>query len=473
MRDRRWAWILAGAFLIAAGTSRFYRLDWSFSGDETSTFAEVRSLSEKPFFTSDLQTYDRLPRAHPVAYLLQDATYKVFGQSEFGARTGVAIAGALSVVAIVFLTCLLFGRLSALFVGIMLITWPWHLAHSQVNRHYSYAFLFGSLAILMGALAWQRNRLAWGAASGVASALAVSCHNLTVIIPVSFGAFAVLEWLRRKGPVPPRAIAGYVLFGVPLIAVDIVFAWLAMRGWAAEMDWGYSSAHTLMGLFYNLTWGLAILAVAGTLLAWTSESPACRLFAVIAVALVLMCVVMPHFVSFRHDYVFASSVVFVLLAAHLLARAYEVLAARSRMMAIGVTTTFLLLPLPALASYYQDGDRKDYRAAATYIKEHWQEGDIVAADSPGPMGYYMSAPVRPAHRPSTKPKACIEALENLTHRSKRVWYVCRYAREEPPSWADQWLWQHGVRMVRIKKRRFDYHENITDVYLLQAAPDRK
>ena len=43
-----WALILAGTFLIAAAATRFYRIDWSFSGDETTTFGEVRNLLEEP-----------------------------------------------------------------------------------------------------------------------------------------------------------------------------------------------------------------------------------------------------------------------------------------------------------------------------------------------------------------------------------------------------------------------------------------
>ena len=473
MRDSRWALILAGAFLILAGISRFYRLDWSFSGDETSTFAEVRSLSEKPFFSSDLETYDRLPRAHPVAYVLQIGTYRLFGQSEAGARTGAAIAGTLSIAAIVLLTCLLFGRTSAVFVGVLLVMWPWHILHSQTNRLYSYAFLFGSLAMLTGALAWARNRFAWGAISGVASALAISSHNLTVVVPVSLCAYTILSLFTSKAPFPRRAAAGYAFVGFPLIISACTLGVLAMRGWSGDVGPGYGTVHTLQGLFYNLTWGVSLLALVGWLLAWRSGSQPLRMIAVIAAITMGMCVFLPAVASFRHDYAFAVSASFVLLASHALTEAYHLLRAHSRVLAWGIVGTLLLLPLPSLASYYQDGDRKDYRAAATYIKDHWQEGDLVAADSPGPLGYYMPVDVKPAHRPSTEPKACIEALESLARTGKRIWYVCRYAREEPPQWADQWLWQNAVRMLRIKKQRFDYHENVMDVYLLQSGPDRK
>lgn len=468
MRIDRWGWILVCAFLVLACATRFYRLDWSFSedGDEIATFAEAQSLTDKPFFVSDLKPYDRLPRAHPVAYGLQLLTYRAFGQGEFGARVGVATAGAISIALIVLLTHLLFGRLSAIFVGILLVLWPWHVLYSQSNRMYSYAFLFGSAALLSGALAWQRNSFAWASLSGIATALAISSHNLAAIIPASFGIYAVVDHLTTREPAPRRAIAGYVLVGGPLIGLSTVLAALAMRGWAGEVGSGYSITHTLMGVAYNMTYGVAVLALVGWFGAWRSNSRPLRMIAVTATVAAITCVLLPAFVSFRHDYVFASSIAFVLLASQTLAEAFTALREHSRFLAWGMASAFLLLPLPSFASYYQDGDRNDYRAAAEYIKAHWREDDLVAADSSGLLGHYLSRTVTPAHRSSTEPKEWGKALEKLAATGKRVWYVCRYAREEPPQWADQWLWQNSVRMLRIKKQRFDYHENITDVYLL-------
>jgi hypothetical protein len=468
MRIDRWGWILVCAFLVLACATRLYRLDWSFSGDETSTFSEVLSLIDKPFFASDLELGDRLPRAHPVAYGLQLLTYRVFGQGDFGTRVGVATAGTLSIALIVLLTYLLFGRLSAIFVGILLVLWPWHVLHSQTNRMYIYAFLFGSVALLSGALAWQRNSFSWASLSGIAAALAISSHNLAAIIPASFGIYAVVDHLTTREPAPRRAIAGYAVVGAPLIGLSTVVAVLAMRGWAGEVGSGYSIAHTLMGVAYNMTYGVAVLALVGWFGAWRSDSRPLRMIAVTATVAAITCVLLPAFVSFRHDYVFASSIAFVLLANQTLAEAFTALREHSRFLAWGMAAAFLLLPLPSFASYYQDGDRNDYRAAAEYIKAHWQEDDLVAADSPGPLGYYLPRTVTPAHRPSTEPKEWVKALEKLAATGKRVWYVCRYAREEPPQWADQWLWQNSVRMLRIKKQRFDYHENITDVYILRG-----
>lgn len=466
MSNSRWALILACIFLIPAGATRFCRLGWSFSGDETSTFGEVQSLVDKPFFMAKLTLTDALPRAHPVAYMLQFLAHKAFGQGEFGARVGVATAGTLAIALIVLLTCLLFGKLPAIFTGIMLLLWPWQLGHSQVNRMYSYAFLFGSTAILSGALAWERKSFAWGGLSGIASALAISSHNFTVIIPASFGIFVILERLMGKGAAPRRGIEGYVALGIPLILLSSCLAWLAMRRYTSEVGLVYSAPHTLMALANNLSWSVTLLAVVGWSWAWRSGNAALRLFAVVAGVAVLTSAFLPAIVAFRHDYLFAISLPFLLLASQALVKCYEATAAVSRPLAWGIAAAFFLMPLPSFVSYYQDGGRKDYRGAAEYIKAHWQEGDLAAADANALLSYYLHRNVLPAPRPFAKPKECIDALEKIVATGKRAWYVCRYERDEPPTWTDQWLWQHAWRMLRIKKKRFDYEENALDVYLL-------
>jgi hypothetical protein len=67
----------------------------------------------------------------------------------------------------------------------------------------------------------------------------------------------------------------------------------------------------------------------------------------------------------------------------------------------------------------------------------------------------------------------VEVLTDLKRNKARIWYVCRYAREEPAAWADTWLWENAVRVLRIKKKRFDYHENILDVYLIDARAESR
>ena len=196
------------------------------------------------------------------------------------------------------------------FAGLLLLLCPWHLGFSQTNRVYSYAFAFGAVAFLSAAIAWKENKLRWGAVSGLASALAMSSHNLSALIPVTLAVFVLLEWIRSRENISLRAIAGYLLVGLPLLLMAGVLAWAAMHGWAGEQTWGYSSLHTLMGLAYNLTWSIALFAALGWAWAWYRGDATDRLWATGATVAGVACCVAPLFVAFRHDYVFSSSLVF-------------------------------------------------------------------------------------------------------------------------------------------------------------------
>jgi len=469
MASKSWRWplLLLLVFLALGAATRFYRVDWSFSDDDTSSLKEVRSLVEKPFF-NDPVDLDQQPRAQPVSYLLQAGAFRIFGESEAGTRTGGAIAGALSIALAVFLVYRLAGGPAAIILGAALILWPWHIGHSQSTRVYMYAFLFASVSLLSAATAWDRNSMKWGALAGVLSALAASSHLSAFLLPVGLAGFAAVEYGRNRRSLPSRAVIGFVLTGLPLLATSGLFGWLGMRQWASGQDWGYSVPHTLLGLAYNLGWSFALLAVIGWVWAWRRGQALDRMCASVAAVAFIAAVVCPRLVAFRPDYLFVVSMAFMILASGTITAIYGELRKHSLAFAAGTVAMLLALPVPSFLSYYQDGDRQDYRAAAHFVEEHRQTGDVVAADTPGALGYYLAVPVEGICRPTANPSKCVEALESLSAGSQRVWYVCRYAREEPPDWVDQWFWQHAVRMLRLKRARFDYHENILDVYLIGA-----
>lgn len=486
--DIRWAWALALGFLVLAIATRFYSLDWTFSGDELIAFDEAQSLRDKPFVGAWHSLADILPRGHPVAYGLQLLTYEAFGQGEFGARVGVATAGALSVFLIVLLTHFLFGRLSALYIGVMLILWPWHLQFSQTNRMYSYAFLFGSLAILSGALAWSRNSFCWASLSGVASACAIGSHNSTAVIPAFFVLHALVEYFRARDPLPRHAVVGYALVGIPLVLLAFGVGWLSMRHWAQGVsgyygwsvppvwlaghgmsEFGMRPVITLLGLANHVGWAVTIFCIAGLVWAWRRGSSLQRMLAIFVVMIAVMCAVAPVITVFRIDYAYGVSLVFLLFASQVLVAIHQSLKAHSRVLAWAVAGVFFLPIMPGFASYYQDGNRHDYRTAAAYVIANWQEGDIVAADSNMILAHYLPCEVLPAERPAGRSDKFMEALGKIAATGRRTWYVCRYDVGESPQWADQWLWQHAVRVLRIKKPRFDHNSNIVDVYLLNGA----
>ena len=468
MTERTKILLLALAFLVPAAATRFAKLDWGFSGDETTEFTSIRTLFEEPFFEREMNSSNRGPRAHPVAYLIQAAAHRVFGKSEAGARTGVAAAGTLAIVLAVALIYHIYGLPTAVIAGILLILAPWHLSHSQTNRNYSYAFLFASLAMLMAMIAWRDNSFRWAAAAAVCSALAVASHNLTLVIPLALAGYTVVSRFLFKDPWPGRAVKGYAAFGVPLLSVTLVLMVIAMRGWG-EIGSGYSSAHTLAALASNMVWGIALLAGVGWVWVWRDRRPEDMILAAIVLTAMLEAAIVPSLASFRHDYVFPVSLAFILLASRALAAVYAYLKPHSRLLGAGIVIAAVLLPIPSFVSHYADGNKKDYRGAARYISQHWRDGDIVAADSNGLLAFYLKRDVLPVRRPGFSGKQCIEELQKLRSSGKRVWFVCRYAREEPDTGVDQWMWRNAVRHLRLKRQRIDFYQNIVDVYLLNEG----
>jgi len=473
MKVDRKIWAVSIAFLLLGCATRFYRLDWSVSGDHTSTLGQVQSLLDKPFFLDEFGKNDLLPRAIPVGYVLQAITFKAAGTTEAGSRAGCALAGALGIGLAVFFALRLFGLAFGTALGGMLALWPWLLIHSQSNRIYSYAFLFTSAALLATCVAWRRNSIFWGALGGGLSAIAIGTHSISAVVPAGLLLFLLAEILTKRSSIQRRALMGYVVAGVPLMLVAVALTVWAMdhRPAAVAATEAWHRVPHLDGLAFNVGWSVTLLSVVGWFLSWRSDDPSDRMWAMIAVAIVAACVLVPFVAAFRPDYVFPSSLVFFLLATRVLTRVYEAVSPNSKLLAVGVVAAVVLFPLPSFVSYYQDGDRKDYRTAAAFIEKQFRAGDLVAADTQGALGYYLDVPVLPAGRPSTTAPRTIATLTELASQGKRVWYVCRFAREEPSPEVDRWFWQNAVRMRRIMKKRFDYHENILDVYLFN--PDSK
>ena len=448
------------AILFMAVATRFHRLGWSFSGDEAATFAEVESLFSEPYFQDNLHPYNCQPHAQPASYLLQAAVYKIVGRGEFAARSGVAMAGVLSIVLVVVLAWTVWGRLTAMLAGAILILWPWHLGMSQSNRVYMYGFLFSSTALLLGARAWQRNNFTLGAIAGILSAAAIASHNTAVLVPVSLGIWCIVEAIPRRVQIAGKAVLGYVIAGVPPIAAASLLGYMAMRSWESQQSWGSGPFRVLMGYAYAAGWPIFVTAGMGGVLAWTSRNAADRLIAITAGVSVIACAVAPMCVAFRQSYVFVVAAAIVLLAARTMEKASVPLKDGGvSVVGLGLSIVLILTMMPSFASHYQDGSRKDYRSAAAYITEHSQPDDVVVSVSAGALRHYLDRKIRPCWRLAHSPERSIQVLKDAVSTGRRVWFVHRSSREEPPQWAYQWLSSHSMLMLRIKKDRFDYSQN--------------
>ncbi len=309
----------------------------------------------------------------------------------------------------------------------------------------------------------------WGALAGVLSALAVSSHLSAFLLPVGLAGFAAVEYGRNRRSLPSRAVIGFVLTALPLLATSVLLGWLGMRGWAGQQDWGYSVPHALLGLAYNLGWSFALLSVIGWVWAWRQGQALDRMCASVASVALISAVICPRLVAFRPDYLFVVSLAFMILASGIMAVVYGELRQefprpwRPEIVAMLLGTACALLPelLPGRGPAGLPSRRTVHRRTPA-------AGRCCRGRYAWCLGLLPGVPMESVPRPTANPSKCVESLEGLSAGSNRVWYVCRYAREEPPDWVDQWFWQHAVRMLRLKKARFDYHENILDVYLIGA-----
>jgi len=467
-------WLVGLVLLVFAIPTRLYRIDWSVSGDHTTMLNGVRGLREKPFTSLEgLSAGELQSRYLPLSYFLQGLAFDTFGWDEAGSRTGSAVVGAITIALVGVVVSRLYGVVNGVIVGTSLLLCAWILMHHQGNRHYSYALFFGSTSLLMTADAWRKNTWARGALAGLLTALAVGILPVLLLLPCAVAVFMFIEIALRRSSFPRSSMIAYWAVCVPLTVCGMApFVWFMSTYERSFLDWGSTPWRSVAGLFFNLGFSVAAFAAVGWVRAVSKGDVTERLCAAIAATSLAACLIMPIFGSFKHDYVLPLTLAMFLLASRTVTIMHDaVVQVHGRAFAAAMAAAILLIPLPSLASYYQDGDRKDYRAAANFIRENMREGDIVSADTIGALGYYLDCPVEEASRLVTRPRRSIERLTKLISTGRRVWYVLRFSRDDTPLEADRWLWHHAIRMKRIRHKRFDYHVNLLDIYLFNPTQE--
>ena len=83
---------------------------------------------------------------------------------------------------------------------------------------------------------------------------------------------------------------------------------------------------------------------------------------------------------------------------------------------------------PSLVSHYADGDCYDYRTAARFISNQWQEGDKVLSFSPALLKHYCTPGIEPI---GMRYSNTINAIQHEVLGAKRVWIVVPSPRVKP------------------------------------------
>ncbi len=434
----RFALAVLAVAVLATGLRTVGIGRWPFGGDELGTFDELEWWTHPP---AVIDSPDQsVPKVIPLAMLAHDAGRRAFGADERGTRVVPAACGVLGVVAVTLGLAGVLPRRCAIAVGVWLAVGVEPIFYSQYHRFYTLTALFAWPALIAGARAVKANSATWMLLACGLAGLATACHT---VAGATFGALAVAAvwggWRVRIAAWAGTAAAGGVAVAVILPMVGAK-AGMAFAGWE-----GATSARAMFSLVAQASWPAAVLAPVGLVMLWQRDRRQAGYWGTLAAAWVGGGLVLPAVLPYHSAYSFAAALPVWVLAG--VATAELASAAGGRLLWVGLP----LLTLPSLASYYQDGNRHDFRAAADYVANRVGPNDWVLGNEPAKLMYY---------RPELKPRLLdpLAADPFAVPPGGRLWVVCganRRSLEKP--WAG-WLADHARLQTIIAGRRFDYHE---------------
>jgi hypothetical protein len=468
MHGPRWLLALIALALLGGGL-RWYRLgDWPFSNDERATFEETDSLLGRSDSGHDSQI-DRLPRVVPLGYVVHALGYDWFGRDERGSRTMMAVLGTVGCVIFLVLLRPSLGTAPSLATSLLVCLAPAHLFQSQQNRFYITAWLFVALAVLLGGEAVRRRSAAWMAGACMAGLAAVACHTLTIVVLGGLVVIPVAAARLGRQPIHWRSVS-VAGVGVAVAAgVLLVYLLPLLRGWNSSGAWGYGVLRSVLGAVQVVGWPVFLLACLGVADVVARRDVAGLYWLGWGLLWLGMVLTLPLVVVFHPDYVFPLAPGVFVLAGLGVGRGYEAALKRGRLVAWSWMGAACLLNMPALASYYRDGSRHDYRTTADFLTEYRRTGDQVAAVSPGllrPYGHF-SEPIL-----QLRFESVLKDLRGVLPPSGRLWIVIPSNRGGLPVELEEWLAMHCCRKFVVRQTRFDYYEFRVEVFLYTAPSKR-
>jgi hypothetical protein len=238
------------------------------------------------------------------------------------------------------------------------------------------------------------------------------------------------------------------------------------RGWNAGELWGYSIAHSLQGAVSQLGWPVVLLALPGALALGKQRPEQAGYWLSFAALWLAASVVLPKLIVYYMSYVFPLAFSIVILAGYGLGAIYEGLRPQGRLVAVAAVAAGCLLNLPSVYSYYQDGNRHDYRTAAQFLEQHWQPGDRLAAVSSDILAHYAPVCKQAYGLDGSDP---LPALQELTQTPGRLWIVLSCGRAGKPDDVSDWLAHHCTQELRVRRKRIDYYDYTVEVFLYPAS----
>lgn len=451
LAGRRFWLAFAAVLALAAGARAACLGKWAFAADELGSFKDVERYRDPP--AGSTHPDDALPRVIPLSILALDAGHALFGSDELGCRVVVTLFGLAHVAVVVVGLSLVTSRAVALTAGLWLAVSVEHIFFSQYHRFYTLAALLVGCATLAAARSVKVGSPRWMAAACVFASLAVLAHTLvgTVFgILLVGGVIAVFNGTKR-----PLLVAvvgsGVALAWLALVILPVVGAKAGLKAWT-----GYSSAHAVFGAVAQVSWPVCLLAVPGLAIMWRRDRAQAVFWAAAGCAWAGSAVALPKVLPYHPAYIFPlmlPAFVFAATAVGEIASAAHTSGGRAA--AVLVWLLLPLLNLPSLASYYQDGNRHDFRAAAAYLTERIGPNDRVLSNEPDKLLHY-----RPELRPQIvdQPRAAApsDALSKVPPGG-RLWVVCSGGRTGfEPAW-EKWVYANCHQDAVVGRPRYDYY----------------
>ena len=251
-RDPIRSWEASFILIVTAVAAalRLYRLaDWPLYSDELATIAHIRNWDSHIWLS-------------PLAYLPVAAMLKMFGQGTWALRLWSVAVGISSVPLFYVCARRLGGRTLAAWAAGLLAVAPWHIAHSQVARHYPLQLLVGFAMVYWAYNAFERGSPSRYLLSVGAGLLMVLTRPTSVYLMCAILAYGMLLWLwpavRPAGAWRGRQVGLFMAAQVVLIGIGYSLTGV----YSIPEVYGRSPMHVVFTAGYYLTLPAVLVAAA-------------------------------------------------------------------------------------------------------------------------------------------------------------------------------------------------------------------
>ena len=440
---------LVGALL------RFYKLgEWSFWGDEVFTIGAKEDGFNFSIWRRSLATD-----------LIRWAT-QVYGATEWNARIIPALIGIISIPILYFLIKRAINRPAALIFAIYLALSTWHLYWSQNARFYILLLLFYSCGLLAFYIGLEEDRPAWIVASLILFGMAARERLLAVFSVPTILCYLLL--LMTPFFEKPRGLRwrNMILFFSPIILVGGIFV-APYLGNLREWMHGFgrinsNPAWIVTSTSFYISLPVICLGTFATIHSILKKERTALYFFLGGVIPLLGTAVLATFHYAANRYAFVSLSSWLILAALASRELFSRLGAQARFLSLGVVAVVVVgfLGDDFLYYNYHNGNRPNWKAAASFIQSHELPGDMILCSEPDVLNYYLE-----------EATFSLQTLKRVlvSGRADRIWLVVDLNAPElfpeQVDWARANATQVANYDVQVHARLFPM-----EVYLYEPVP---